>query len=376
MEGGHMIGYHELRKISPEKAREVIRKVLEREGGNVSRTARILGISRHTVRRAREGPLEDRSRRPKRVWRRRGTYLEGLIVKEAEDSGCGYRMVTSLIWRKYGIRLSENTVKAVLRRKGHRPKRRRTGNGSSRRLYDYEALIPFEEFQMDTKHILDKKSLPPYVYRHIKRHDLPLYEWNLMEVSTRARFTCYSYELNSTFGFLFIVFSVLWLRAHNVRGKIRIRLDNGVEWCGGSERKLKEWNERLRPLGVELDPIPPGAKHLLALVENSHRKDDEYFLLIHAERCNNATDFLKRAQMWQDTWNFFRPHHGIAMDGMTPFEKLKSTRTLINKHILLFPTILLEELMGSLNTLISLTPTPKRGGKYVYTQCLFHAPNV
>jgi hypothetical protein len=32
MEGGHMIGYHELRKISPEKAREVTRKVLEREG--------------------------------------------------------------------------------------------------------------------------------------------------------------------------------------------------------------------------------------------------------------------------------------------------------------------------------------------------------
>jgi hypothetical protein len=33
----------------------------------------------------------------------------------------------------------------------------------------------------------------------------------------RVRFTVYSYELNSTFGFSFIVFVILWLRVHNVR---------------------------------------------------------------------------------------------------------------------------------------------------------------
>ena len=37
----------------------------DREIKPVSKTARILGISRKTVRRAREGPLEDLSRRPK-----------------------------------------------------------------------------------------------------------------------------------------------------------------------------------------------------------------------------------------------------------------------------------------------------------------------
>ncbi len=366
-----MIGYHELRRISPQKAREVVRRVLEREGGNVSRVACILGISRHTVRRARDGPLSDRSRRPKTSPGRIETHLEWLILREARETGFGYRLLTSHLRRKYGVCLSENTVKVVLRRCGYRPRRRRTGNGSWRRLYDYERLIPFEEFQMDTKHILDKKSLPPSVYEHIERYDLPLYEWNLMDVCTRARFTAYSYELNSTFGFLFILFSVLWLRGHNVRWRMRIRMDNGGEWCGGSKRKLMEWNERLKPFGVELDPIPPGAKHLLAIVENSHRKDDEYFLLIHAQRCDNAAEFLKRAQMWQDTWNFFKPHHGIDMDGMTPYQKLKTKKPLIHKHILLFPTILLEELLNSLNLFPYLTPHKiKRGGKYVYTQCL------
>ena len=48
--------YHDLRKTSPEAARLLVRRVLEQQGGNVSKTARILGISRKTVRRAREGP--------------------------------------------------------------------------------------------------------------------------------------------------------------------------------------------------------------------------------------------------------------------------------------------------------------------------------
>ena len=49
--------YHELRKIEPSKARELVRAVLERQNGNVSKTARILGISRQTVRRAKRGSL-------------------------------------------------------------------------------------------------------------------------------------------------------------------------------------------------------------------------------------------------------------------------------------------------------------------------------
>ncbi len=52
----------------------------------------------------------------------------------------------------------------------------------------------------------------------------------------------------------------LWLRAHNVRHKISIRVDNGEEFCLGSERKLREWNSILSMFDVELKPIPKGAK--------------------------------------------------------------------------------------------------------------------
>ena len=67
-------------KIEPSKARELIRAVLERQNGNVSKTARILGISRQTVRRARDGSLEDKSRRPHRIPRKTDTFLEKLRI--------------------------------------------------------------------------------------------------------------------------------------------------------------------------------------------------------------------------------------------------------------------------------------------------------
>ena len=74
--------YHEIRKIEPSKARKLIR--LESNNGNVSKTARILNISRHTVRRARDGPLEDMSRRPKTTPNRIDQALESLVVEEAK----------------------------------------------------------------------------------------------------------------------------------------------------------------------------------------------------------------------------------------------------------------------------------------------------
>ncbi len=73
--------YHELREIESSKARELVRKVLEKNSGNVSKTARILAISRNTVRRARDGSLEDLSRRPHHSPTKTEHSLEELIVK-------------------------------------------------------------------------------------------------------------------------------------------------------------------------------------------------------------------------------------------------------------------------------------------------------
>jgi len=66
MEAAIMSIYHEKRKINPSEAREFIKNILKQNNYNVSLTAKILGISRHTVRRARDGDLNDYSRAPKK----------------------------------------------------------------------------------------------------------------------------------------------------------------------------------------------------------------------------------------------------------------------------------------------------------------------
>ena len=91
-----------------------------------------------------------------------------------------------------------------------------------------------------------------------------------------------------------------------MRDRIRIRVDNGIEFCAGSREKLEEWNSLLGLFEAQLEPIPPGAKHLQAIVENSHRKDDESFLSIHPKRCKDSYEFLAKAQRWQDTWNIYQ----------------------------------------------------------------------
>lgn len=368
-----MITYHELREIAPEKARELVRKVLAKQGGDVSKTARILNVSRPTVRRARDGTLEDRSRRPLHSPTRTASRFEALIVREAKRTGFRYRRLAGYLQRKFSVRFPEDTVKAVLRRHGVKKKTRKTANACRRPLYDYEALMPFQEMQLDTKHLLDKNALPAEVYAHIKRAQLPLYEWNLIDVATRIRFTAYSHQLSAVFATMFLSLVLLWLRAHNVRGPLRIRLDNGAEFCQGSPRKLQQWNEFFSWFDACLDPIPPGAKHLQAIVENSHRADDEYFLMIHAERCQSTNQFLIKAQQWQHTWNCYRPNYGICMNGLTPEEKLKASKTLIHAHVLQFPVLLMENVLKSLGVFTALLKL-LRTGKHVPTKC--HAANL
>ena len=372
------ITYHEMAEISKQKARELVRKVLQNTRGDVSKTARILKISRLTVRRARDGPLEDRSRRPHHSPRRLSNHFEDLIVFEAKRTGYRAQRLCGYMFLRYGHQFSLSTVKKVLIRNMVPKKKVRTKNRRVRPLYDYEHLSPFCEFQLDTKHILDQNALPEDVYKHIQQNKLPRYEWNIIDVATRARFTAYSHNLDSVYGFSFICMVLLWLRGHNMRESIRIRLDNGVEFCSGSPRKLEEWNSMLAFLDAQLDPIPPGAKHLQAIVENSHRKDDESFLSIHPKRCKDSYEFVAKAQRWQDTWNTARPSYGIAMRERTPLEKLKSHKCMIHPHVLTFPVVLLEDVIKMIGSAVDWfrlyfgLKFIKLSGNYVRAMCPFY----
>ena len=52
--------YHKIKmELGAKAARVLAREILERNNGDVSKTAEILGVSRLTVRRARDGNLDD-----------------------------------------------------------------------------------------------------------------------------------------------------------------------------------------------------------------------------------------------------------------------------------------------------------------------------
>ena len=53
--------------------------------------------------------------------------------------------LSKLLWRKYTLGISPNTIKAILRRYGIGRKKRKVRRGS-RPLYDYERLLSFEEW--------------------------------------------------------------------------------------------------------------------------------------------------------------------------------------------------------------------------------------
>lgn len=349
-----MLSYHEIRALSPEKAREVIRKVLAQNNGNVSEAARILHIQRRTVRRARDGTLKDGCCRPHKSPNKIETFLEDLIVKEGTVTGYRYRRLSGLLYDKYGLDMSEETVKAVLRRFGVKRKHVRTANKRRRPLYDYEALEPFAEMQLDTKHILDMNALPEEVYRHILKHKLPQYEWNIIDAATRIRFTAYSHELSATFGWLFMFIVMNWLRVHGVRRHVHIQADNGIEFCASSKRKEEALNKILATMNASFTSIPAGKKYLQGIVENSHKHDDEQFLSIHPTRVYSDAGFVQKAERWQDTWNTARRSWGIGMNGVTPLTKLKQKDDLLSSHVIQFPVFLMEDIL-------------KWGGSYVPT---------
>lgn len=109
--------YHRTKKEQGDvAARMLIRRELRRRRGNVSATARQVGCARITVRRARDGSLEDGDRTPLRQPRRTGGKVLDVILREQKRTGFGRRRLARHLLAKLGLKISEHTLRNVLRR--------------------------------------------------------------------------------------------------------------------------------------------------------------------------------------------------------------------------------------------------------------------
>ena len=76
------------------------------------------------------------------------------------------------------------------------------------------------------------------------------------------------------------------------------------------ERKRNEMNKILGLFDAEAYSIPPDAKHLMRIVENCHKADDESFLTAQGMSFTSVEMFMMKAQKWQDIWNKTRESWG------------------------------------------------------------------
>lgn len=364
--------YSMLYSLDPMKAREILLQKLKENHGNVKKTARQLRTHPRIVRKWRDRHKQDGAQGLRCQLRTPSAYREpqlswedGLLAEEREKTSFGRVTIRRHMKMKYGLEFTDRHVRTVFKWAGlQKQKKRRSANGEQRVLYIHENLLPFEQMQVDTKHILDKHALPQATYDFIRRMGLPCYQWTAIDIKTRIRFLAWSHECNCTYGKLFLELIACWLRAFGVRHDIMIQVDNGAEFCRGSVKKEQQWNKAFaEKYRMQIRSIPPGLKYLQGYVERSHRFDDEYFYVPQGMKTRKKDQFLLNGYKWQCYYNQERPHGGKHMHGATPIQKLASLNTLINPNIIYFPPFALENLLNS----------PLKGGHDVATHYLFLA---
>ena len=243
-------------------------------------------------------------------------------------------------------------LKGIYRRENLIVEKTKTASGISRPLYDYTALSCFERMHFDTKHLLDKKSLPPKFYDYFASHldTIPKYEWNLIDAKSRSRFMAFSYELNAEYGLKFLLFCLQFIRTmtNNINQEIVIGEDNGVEFCSGSPLKLSNWNSLLNILNAKAYAYNPHWDVRKNLIERSHRNDDDEWLIPRGGFMEDERSFLKEAADYWYYLNFERPHSGKGMNDRTPFEVLENSGLLGVNQLMKFPVLILDRQIDAL----------------------------
>jgi predicted DNA-binding protein YlxM (UPF0122 family) len=225
-------------------------------------------------------------------------------------------------------RLTLGQLRGIYKRNNLKTETTRSSNGERVHLYDYRAIACFQFMHLDVKHILDKHSLPEDIYELLANNGAPIYQWNLMEVKSRTRFMAYSSGLNSEFGFRFLTFAIQWIRStlHNQDEQhIRIGMDNGLEFCLGSQKKEDEWNRILSVLNASVYQYHPNFDIRKNLIERSHRTDDEALYIPRGIYMTCKQNFHQEVIDYVDYWNRERPHTGISMNRRTPEEVLRQS---------------------------------------------------
>lgn len=268
--------------------------------------------------------LLPKSRKPKSNSKQASLSEENQIIDWYEKTKVWpKRLVNNLYIRNELWNISLAKVKWVYKRNWLKIQKVRTKNWETRELYNYESIWAFDHWHFDTKELVDSHSLPKHIYNNLAYNkSLPIYEWNIMFVWCRVRFTAYSRWKTSTFWLQFIVYVLSHLRFCWVSWFIHMHTDWWSEFFSWSERKKKEWNNILKELDADIDCYNPNFDIRKNLIERSHRSDDEEFLIPFGGDMKTNEQFMVKAQAYNDYRNKSRVHSWKWMNRKTPKQKL------------------------------------------------------
>jgi transposase InsO family protein len=276
--------------------------------GNVARTCRHFGISRHTYyfwyRRYQQKGIEglrEKSSRPLKCPHETSTEVVGKIIHLRETYHFGPTKISMYLARYHDVKVSSSGVWRILKRldMNRLPASQRYVR-HEKRWKRYEKPQPGHRLQIDVKFIEPLKGSR-------KRY----YQYTAIDDCTRLRVLKIYDRNNQKTAIQF---------ADYVAQKLPFRIeviqtDNGAEF-----QSSFHWH--ILDKGIQHVYIKPRTPRLNGKVERSHRIDaEEFYRMLKGVIIDDAELFNVKLQEWEDFYNYHRPHGGL--NGQTPYERLK-----------------------------------------------------
>jgi transposase InsO family protein len=291
--------------------REIKRKLRvlnhAKETGNVSKTCRFFGVSRQSfyVWKRAYDQFGEQGLAPKK----HGVSSENSPLKtppEIEEKilyirrhyHLGQLRISWYLRRYHGIQISAGGVRSVLKRHNLN---RLPENQKKKALKTvrYEKQVPGHHIQVDVKFLILKNKRGQKTKR---------FQYTAIDDATRIRAlkVYFKHTQQNAIDFIDYVIEKFPFRIQTVR------TDNGHEF-------QSKFHWHVEDLGMRHTYIKPRTPRLNGKVERSHKTDQQEFYQLL--KYSGDVDLEKKLQIWENFYNFDRPHGALA--GKTPYEILK-----------------------------------------------------